>query len=229
MSTVIFNFFALVGKNNAIVMTEKAYKDGQYKLFTANSSMAAGLMAMEYLLNKASDNTTIDKDVLQLYVPDTLKGFAGKAYIEYIRTNKTAGGRAFTDEEKELVSKVAMLLCTKGLNTKVTESKYMTKELSAFKDVVLKTAKDLKVNAPAPQAQSQAPSQAKSPVVAKLEELMTKALEEGDFDTYDKLEERLNKITGQASAPAPVVDEEPVEEEEQIELNVDEEIADLDC
>ena len=223
---------ALVGKNNAIAMSQKSYKSGQHKLFTAGSSMAAGLMAMEYLLNTASDNTTIDKDILNIYVPDTLKGFAGKAYVEYIRTGKTAGGRAFTDEEKQLINKVALLLCSKGLNIKATESKYMTKDLSDFRSAVINLAKELKVDAPS-QAQSQAPSQAKSPVVAKLEELMTKALEEGDFDTYDKLEERLNKLTGQQAQPqAPVVDEEPEEEpveEEQVELNVDEEIADLDC
>lgn len=35
----------------------------------------------------------------------------------------------------------------------------------------------------------------KSPVVAKLEELMVKALEEGDFAKYDELEERLNRIS----------------------------------
>lgn len=34
-----------------------------------------------------------------------------------------------------------------------------------------------------------------SPVVVKLQELMVKALEEGDFDAYDKLEERLNRIS----------------------------------
>lgn len=35
----------------------------------------------------------------------------------------------------------------------------------------------------------------KSPVVAKLEELMVQALEEGDFAKYDELEERLNRIS----------------------------------
>jgi hypothetical protein len=32
-------------------------------------------------------------------------------------------------------------------------------------------------------------------VIAKIQELMVKALEEGDFDAYDKLEERLNRIS----------------------------------
>ena len=234
---------ALVGKNNAIAMSEKSYKKGQYKLFTASSSMAAGLMAMEYLLNTASDNATIDKDVLAIYVPDTLKGFAGKAYVEYIRTGKTASGRAFTTEEKELVLKVATLLCTKGLNVRATESKYMTKDLAEFKNTVLNIAKDLKVNAPAPQA---APVQQTNPnqkMIDKLQEKMAQALDDCDFDLYDKLEERLLKLTGTPTSTSTVVEEnEPTEEveeeivdeeiedeEPQEELNVDEEIADLDC
>ena len=35
-----------------------------------------------------------------------------------------------------------------------------------------------------------------NPVVATIQELMIKALKEGDFDAYDKLEERLNRIIG---------------------------------
>ena len=230
---------ALCGKNNAIAMTEKSYKKGQYKLFTANSSMAAGLLAMEYLLNTASDNATIDKDVLAIYVPDTLKGFAGKAYVDYIRTGKTASGRAFTAEERELVIKVATLLCTKGLNVRATESKYMTKELSDFRTVVLNTAKDLKVNAPAPAPVAQPQANPNQKMIDKLQEKMAQALDDCDFDLYDKLEERLLKLTG-AQTPAPVAEEnEPVAEEnveeenadEPVEepLNVDEDIAELDC
>lgn len=219
---------ALVGKNNAIVMSEKSYKTKQYKIFTASSSMSAGLLAMEYLLNTVSDNTTIDKDILNIYVPDTLKGFAGKAYVEYIRTGKTAGGRVFTDEEKELVNRVALLLCNKGLNIKTTESKYMTKDLSEFKNAVLGLAKELKVNAPAPQAQVQSQANPNQKMIEKLQEKMAQALDECDLDLYDKLEERLLKLTGEQSQ-APVVEEEPEEETVEEELNVDDEIAELDC
>ncbi len=240
---------ALVGKNNAIVMAEKSYKSGQYKLFTAGSSMAAGLLAMEYLLNTASDNTTIDKEVLAIYIPDTLKGFAGKAYVDYIRTGKTASGRAFTAEERELVLKVATLLCTKGLNVRATESKYMTKDISDFRNVVLNTAKDLKINAPAQNAPAQSQPQVNpnQKLIDKLQEKMAQALDDCDLDLYDKLEEKLLKLTGvQASAPATeenapaqnapqkpdteeTVEEEIADEEPEEELNVDEEIANLDC
>jgi hypothetical protein len=60
---------------------------------------------------------------------------------------------------------------------------------------------------------------------------VSKALEDGDFDAYDKLEERYNKLINQQApvAPqAPVVDDEPVEEDES-DVEVDEELADMDC
>ncbi len=228
--------------NNAIVMAEKSYKSGQYKLFSANSSTAAALMALEFALNKASNNDTIDKDVLRIYVPDMIKGFAMNSYVDYIRTGKTAGGRQFTEEELALVKTCARLMCDKGLNIKVTESKYMTKELKPFKDEVLKVAKELKVSAPKAAPVAQAP--AKSPVIVKLEQLMAQALDEGDFDKYDQLEARYNKmianeknapaqtVQSQAEENAPAQNEKPEVEEEELEENeveVDEDIMNMDC
>jgi hypothetical protein len=95
-----------------------------------------------------------------------------------------------------------------------------------MKDLAIKVAKEYKTQAPqqtAPQAQP-----AVNPLIDKLQTLMAKALEDGDFEAYDKLEERYNKLMNQQApvASAPVVDEEP---EEEVELNVDDEIKELDC
>ena len=119
-------------------------------------------------------------------------------------------------------------MMNKGLNCEIKESKYFPKELKAMKDLAIKVAKEYKSQAPQ-QTAPQAPSQpAVNPLIDKLQTLMAKALEDGDFEAYDKLEERYNKLIGQQAQPqAPVVDEEP--EEETVELNVDDEIADLDC
>ena len=227
------NVIITLGANNAILMTESSYAKQGYKAFSASTSFMAGLQALDFILDKVSDNDTLDEKVSTIHVPDMLKGFAGHSFREYIRTNKTSSGRQFTEEEKQLVLSVATKMMNKGLNCELKESKFFPKELKAMKDLALKTAKEYKAQAPqqtAPQAQSQA----KSPVVAKLEELMTKALEEGDFDTYDKLEARLNKLTSAPVVSAPVVEEEPVEEnydelEDESDVEVDEELADMDC
>ena len=220
------NVIITLGANNAILMTESSFAKAGYKAFSASTSFISALQALDFILDKISDNDTLDEKVTVIHVPDMLKGFAMGSFREYLRTNKTSGNRAFTDEEKELVLSVATKMMNKGFNCKVNESKYFPKELKAMKDLALKTAKEYKSQAPqqtAPQAQP-----AVNPLIDKLQTLMAKALEDGDFDAYDKLEERYQKLVGQAPvASAPVVDEEP--EEETVELNVDEEIADLDC
>lgn len=236
------NTMIALSGNNAIVMAEKSYKSGQYKLISANNSTMAALMALEFSLNKASDNDTIDKEILTIYVPDIIKGFAMSTYKEYIRTGKTSGGRAYSEEELDLVKRCAMLMCTKGLNIKVIESKYMSKDLKPFKDKVLNTAKELKENAP---AQTAAPVQqvAVNPnqkLIDKLHEKMIQAADDCDFELYDKLNERLQQLTNVApqvqnapaqNAPQKPETEEPEEEEvvEENEVEVDEDVAEMDC
>lgn len=221
------NVIITVGGNTAIVMTEASYKKGQYKQITASSSFVAALKGFDFILDKISDNTTIEKAITRIYLPDLLKGFAMGTFVEYIRTNQTSSGRAFTAEEKELVLSIANKMMNKGFNMVTNESRFFPKELKPMKDMAISKAKEVKQNAPAPQAQPQA----KSPVLVALEEQMAKAIAEANFDLYDKLEERYNKIVGQATTPvAPTAVEEPEEEVyEENEVELDDELADMDC
>lgn len=226
------NVIITVGGNNAIVMTEASYKKGQFKQITASSSFVAALKGFDFILDKISDNTTIEKAITRIYLPDLLKGFAMGTFVEYIRTNQTSSGRAFTAEEKELVLSIANKMMNKGFNMVTNESRFFPKELKSMKDMAIRKAKELKENAPATQAQPQAQPQAKSPVLVALEEQMAKAIAEANFDLYDKLEERYNKIVGQATTPvAPTAVEEPEEEEvyEENEVELDDELADIEC
>lgn len=226
------NVIITIGANNAVVMTEASYKKGQFKQITASSSFVAALKGLDFILDKISDNTTIEKAITRIYLPDLLKGFAMGTFIEYIRTNQTSSGRAFTAEEKELVLSIANKMMNKGFNVVTNESRFFPKELKPMKDMAINKAKELKQNAPTTQAQAPAQPQAKSPVLVALEEQMAKAIEEANFELYDKLEERYNKIVGQATTPvAPTAVEEPVEEEvyEENEVELDEELADIDC
>lgn len=219
------NVIITVGGNNAIVMTEASYKKGQFKQITASSSFMAALKGFDFILDKISDNTTIEKAITRIYLPDLLKGFAMGTFVEYIRTNQTSSGRAFTAEERELVLSIANKMMNKGFNVVTNESRFFPKELKPMKDMAISKAKELKENAPATQPQ------AKSPVLVALEEQMAKAIAEANFELYDKLEERYNKIVGQATTPvAPTSVEEPEEEVyEENEVELDEELADIDC
>lgn len=220
------NVIITLGANNAILMTESSFAKSGYKAFSASTSFISALQALDFILDKISDNDTLDEKVVVIHVPDILKGFAMGSFREYLRTNKTSGNRAFSEEEKELVLSVATKMMNKGFNCKVNESKYFPKELKAMKDLAIKVAKEYKSQAPqqtAPQVQPQ-----QDPITL-IGLQIAEAASAGDMNKVMALTTALNalKSAQQTEPQAPVV-EEP-EEEPAEELNVDEEIADLDC
>lgn len=215
------NVIITLGANNAILMTESSFAKSGYKAFSASTSFISALQALDFILDKISDNDTLDEKVVVIHVPDMLKGFAMGSFREYLRTNKTSGNRAFTDEEKELVLSVATKMMNKGFNCKVNESKYFPKELKAMKDLAIKVAKEYKSQAPVAQPQAQ-----QDPITL-IGLQIAEAASAGDMDKVMALTTALNALkSAQSTEPQAPVEE---EEEPAEELNVDEEIADLDC
>lgn len=214
------NVIITLGANNAILMTESSFAKSGYKAFSASTSFISALQALDFILDKISDNDTLDEKVVVIHVPDMLKGFAMGSFREYLRTNKTSGNRAFSKEERELVLSVATKMMNKGFNCKVNESKYFPKELKAMKDLAIKVAKEYKSQAPVAQPQAQ-----QDPITL-IGLQIAEAASAGDMDKVMALTTALNALkSAQSTEPqAPVEEEEPTEE-----LNVDEEIADLDC
>lgn len=215
------NVIITLGANNAILMTESSFAKSGYKAFSASTSFISALQALDFILDKISDNDTLDEKVVVIHVPDMLKGFAMGSFREYLRTNKTSGNRAFSKEERELVLSVATKMMNKGFNCKVNESKYFPKELKAMKDLAIKVAKEYKSQAPVAQPQAQ-----QDPITL-IGLQIAEAASAGDMDKVMALTTALNALkSAQSTEPqAPVVEEEEPAEE----LNVDEEIADLDC
>ena len=214
------NVIITLGANNAILMTESSFAKSGYKAFSASTSFISALQALDFILDKISDNDTLDEKVVVIHVPDMLKGFAMGSFREYLRTNKTSGNRAFTDEEKELVLSVATKMMNKGFNCKVNESKYFPKELKAMKDLAIKVAKEYKSQAPVAQPQAQ-----QDPITL-IGLQIAEAASAGDMDKVMALTTALNALkSAQSTEPQAPVEE---EEEPAEELNVDEEIADLD-
>ena len=219
------NVIITIGANNAIVMTEASYKKGQYKQISASSSFVAALKGLDFILDKISDNTTIEKAITRIYLPDLLKGFAMGTFIEYIRTNQTSSGRAFTAEEKELVLSIANKMMNKGFNVVTNESRFFPKELKPMKDMALSKAKELKQNAPA--TQSQAQPQAQDPITL-IGLQIAEAASAGDMEKVMALTTALNALKSAPQQQAPVEEpEEEVYEENEVEL--DDELADIDC
>jgi hypothetical protein len=120
-------------------------------------------------------------------------------------------------------------MMNKGLNCELKESKFFPKELKAMKDLALKTAKEYKSQAPqqtAPQAQPQ------QDPIALIGIQIAEAAAAGDMDKVMALTTALNalKAAQQVQPQAPVVEEEPEEETtDESDVEVDEELADMDC
>lgn len=222
------NVIITVGGNTAVVMTEASYKKGQYKQITASSSFVAALKGLDFILDKISDNTTIEKAITRIYLPDLLKGFAMGTFVEYIRTNQTSSGRAFTAEEKELVLSIANKMMNKGFNVVTNESRFFPKELKPMKDMAISKAKELKQNAPA--TKSQAQPQAQDPI-ALIGLQIAEAAAAGNMDKVVALTTALNALkSAQQTEPQAPVDEEPEEEVyEENEVELDDELADIEC
>lgn len=221
------NVIITVGGNNAIVMTEASYKKGQFKQITASSSFVAALKGFDFILDKISDNTTIEKAITRIYLPDLLKGFAMGTFVEYIRTNQTSSGRAFTAEEKALVLSIANKMMNKGFNMVTNESRFFPKELKPMKDMAISKAKELKENAPATKAQPQAQQDPITLIGLQIAE----AASAGDMDKVMALTTALNALkTAQQTEPQAPVAEEPEEEVyEENEVELDDELADIEC
>lgn len=219
------NVIITVGGNNAVVMTEASYKKGQFKQITASSSFVAALKGFDFILDKISDNTTIEKAITRIYLPDLLKGFAMGTFVEYIRTNQTSSGRTFTAEEKELVLSIANKMMNKGFNMVTNESRFFPKELKPMKDMAISKAKELKENAPATKAQPQAQQDPITLIGLQIAE----AASAGDMDKVMALTTALNALKT-AQQTEPQVNEEPEEEiYEENEVELDDELADIEC
>lgn len=206
------NAIIVIGGTNAAIITDKAFANKQRKVVSEETGFVSLLTALNQTLDSIPNNDNITNEVFRIYVPDMLKGFAMGSYIEYIRTNQTSSGRAFSDKEKQLVTEIAHKMMNKGLNFKINETKFAPKELANMKNYSMMVAKELKELAPKQQTPVAQPQATVDPV-AQIGLQIADAAARGDMATVTALTAALTAL--QAAKPAvnsaPVVDE-PQEE-----------------
>lgn len=208
----------LVAMNNVSVVAVMKNNVVNYKAVTANNSKMALLTNLKTALSGIPTNDDLTAETRQIIIgsKSPIIGLVTGAWRTYIKTGKNASGKDIEADELELWIDVANLYAERCFNVQFTSDQFIGKNDKATKDLINKAWEAVKDevrkanNMPQPQAPQVAAPQA-NPVVAKLQELMTKALEEGDFDKYDQLEARLNKLQPQAP-----VEEEPATEEDEL-------------
>ena len=209
----------LVAQNNISVVVVVNNGKNQYKAVSANNSKLALLTNLTTVLNGIPTNDDLSAETRQIIIgsKSPIIGLVTGTWREYVKTGKNAKGVDIAEDELALWKQVAELYAERCFNVKFTSDQYIGKNDRATKDLI-SCAWDLvkeevrKANNMAPAPQQVAQPQA-NPVVAKLQALMAQALDEGDFDKYDQLEARLNKLqpqTNEVVAEQPVVDEDPM-------------------
>lgn len=209
----------LVAMNNVSVAVVNNNGVNKYKAVVANNSKLALLENLVTVLSGIPTNEDLTAETRRVIIgsKSPIIGLVTGTWRQYIKTGKNAKGLDMAPEELTLWTNVANLYAERCFNVQFTSDQYIgkndraTKDLiSASWDVVKEEVRKANNMAPASKPQVAQSTPAVNPVVAKLQELMTKALEEGDFEAYDKLEERLNKL--QPAKEETVVEEQATED-----------------
>ena len=207
----------LVAMNNVSV----AMVGNKYKAVQSNNSKLALLTNLETVLSGIPTNEDLTAETRQIIIgsKSPIIGLVTGTWREYVKTGKNAKGVDIAEDELALWINVAKLYAERCFNVKFTSDQFIGKNDKATKDLISNAWEVLKAEVRKANNMSQ-PSQPKvaqpapavNPVVAKLQELMTKALEASDFEAYDKLEERLNKLqpAKEAVEEEPVVNDDPL-------------------
>ena len=213
------NNIVLVCQEGIAVVGKIVDNELKFQKAEGPTNIVAQLVAIKGLLASIPTNEELIEEPVQILIGDksALCGLTFGSQMEYLRTGKTAGGgKEFTEQEFELLKEVCVMLAERSFNVKLNLQKFATKE---FRRTIEQTWNKVKAivreqhQQPAPVKTTTVPVAKTNPVVEKLEQLMTQALDEGDFDKYDKLEERLNKILAQDNTPVVEEESEPIEEE----------------
>ena len=206
----------IIAMNNVSVAVVVNNGKNQYKATQASTNKIALLENIKSALSGIPTNDNTDTDIRQIIVgsKSPVIGLVTGTWRQYIRTGKTAKGNEIPQEELALWNEIASLYAERCFNVQFTSDQFIGKNDRTTKDLIAvawelvkqEVRKANNMEQPSKPQVAQAP--VANPAVAKLQELMAKALDEGDLDKYDALEERLNRLT---RAKAPVV-EEPVED-----------------
>ena len=207
----------LVAQNNISVVVVVNNGKNQYKAVSANNSKLALLTNLTTVLNGIPTNDDLSAETRQIIIgsKSPIIGLVTGTWREYVKTGKNAKGVDIAEDELALWKQVAELYASRCFNVKFTSDQYIGKNDRATKDLI-SCAWDLvkeevrKANNMAPASQPQTVQSQVNPVVAKLQALMAQALDEGDFDKYDKLEERLNKLQPKEETVEQPVVEDPL-------------------
>lgn len=186
---------------------------------TATGTFLPCLEVLKEVLN------TIPKEIgetVNIYIPDTIQGLTSGVAVEYIKTGKTLTGNKLSDEEVNMFKEIYELYAERIFNVRFSVLRYLKKTDTALQQMKAKAYNLLDSYIAGNGGTAINNTVVVDPDKALREALdnaITKALEEGDLDKYDKLMERRNALkapevtsANKGTSAGPIVFEEKKEE-----------------
>lgn len=169
------------------------------------TSTGAFMPSLEVLKEVLMAIPTEPCETVNIHIMDTIQGLASGAAVEYVKTGKTLSDTKLTGDEIEAFKEIYKLYAERILNVRFSLVKYIRKNDTAMQDMKKQAYAEL-------EAYEKSAGVSRGTAVTvdpdkdlreKLTDLMSKALEEGDFDKYDKLNERRQQLRAPEVVNAP--------------------------
>lgn len=183
------NVMVVSKKGNAV-----AYgKDVEFKV-TNTGVFLPSLLAIKEVLKTIPEQPC---ETVNIHIMDIVQGLASGSAVEYVKSGKTLSGTVLTSEEVSAFKEIYELYAKRILNVRFSLVKYIKKddtENQNLKKEAYAILNKMEVSSGGSVSNTVIIDPDKE-LRDKLIELMAKALEEGDFDKYDKLNERKEALT----------------------------------
>ena len=184
------NVMVVSKKGNAV-----AYGKGVEFKVTNTGVFLPSLLAIKEVLKTIPEQAC---ETVNIHIMDVVQGIASGSAVEYVKSGKTLSGTVLTSEEVSAFKEIYELYAKRILNVRFSLVKYIKKddtENQNLKKEAYAILNKMEVVSNSGAVSNTVIIDPDKELREKLIELMAKALDEGDFDKYDKLNARKEALT----------------------------------
>ena len=205
----------LVVKNSVAVAMVNNNNVNQYKTYQSTNSNLAILNALINAIEAVPTNDDLSAETRRIVLATRhISAFATGSWKDVVKTGKNSEGKPLPKEEHDLWVKVAHLYAERCFNIRFITHTFVSKNDQATKTLInsaweMAKAEAAKVQMAPQQPQQQAPAQ---DPIAMIGLQIAEAAAKGDMATVATLTQALSALKA-AGAQAPVVEQQPVQED----------------
>lgn len=216
MNKTNYKTIAVVAVNNVALAMSAENKQYKHMKKFGQNNLVASLKVLKSILEGLDDNTVLTNEPRLIVVgsKSPIKGFATGTFVEYLRTGANASGKAFTEEEMQLIKDITELYANKCFNFRITTDEFISYKDKDTKALINNAWTQVKKIAEEMQKKTKEVKEEKAKqdkqaddVIAKLNEQLISAVSKGDFETATKITELINNLKGASQQLNDTLDE----------------------